>query len=408
MTEVLKEILQLMTGYTIIYPVFMSVGWIVGAICFHTHREKAKVDIADEASVTIVVSMFNEADLIEETMAAIKKVTYENLKVVLVDDASTDETVAIVKHYIQKHHWTNCTLVEMSENGGKACALNFALTHYVDSDYITVIDADSIIDSAAISKLVENFDRPEIAAVTGKPIVRNRTTVLGTLQALEYVSIIDTIKRAQQTLFHKIMTVSGVLVMHRVSSLKTVGGFNPQVMTEDIDVTWRFYKFGYQIKYEPRAITHILVPEKLKGFIKQRTRWSIGGVEVFNQNIHWVLRQAGTGTKFLMLEMFFSHLWSWSFIISTLDFVISVFPAHDFKLSVPIMFIYIFMMVFMTAVSLIRDGGTSKISVRDLFVWPIYYLFYWVINLVCSIKSEFVVLFTKKSTGTWVSPDRGV
>jgi biofilm PGA synthesis N-glycosyltransferase PgaC len=49
------------------------------------------------------------------------------------------------------------------------------------------------------------------------------------------------------------MTVSGVIVMYRVEALKEIGGFNTEVMTEDIDVTWRLQRNQWKVKYVPKA-----------------------------------------------------------------------------------------------------------------------------------------------------------
>ncbi|MDA2885400.1 hypothetical protein [Lactococcus lactis] len=46
------------------------------------------------------------------------------------------------------------------------------------------------------------------------------------------------------------MTVSGVIVMYRVEALKEIGGFNTEVMTEDIDVTWRQIKENGKVLIE--------------------------------------------------------------------------------------------------------------------------------------------------------------
>ncbi len=49
------------------------------------------------------------------------------------------------------------------------------------------------------------------------------------------------------------------------------------MITEDIAVSWKLHLSDFQIKYEPRALCWMLVPETIGGLWKQRVRWAQGG-----------------------------------------------------------------------------------------------------------------------------------
>ncbi|MGV2687283.1 glycosyltransferase, partial [Clostridium perfringens] len=97
-------------------------------------------------------------------------------------------------------------------------------------------------------------------------------------------SIIGSIKRTQRIL-GKVMTVSGVIVAFRKKALMDVGMWDRDMITEDIAISWKLQKRFWDIRYEPRALCWMLVPETLKGIWKQRVRWSQGGQEVVLR--HW-------------------------------------------------------------------------------------------------------------------------
>src|SRR5690606_6379333 len=111
------------------------------------------------------------------------------------------------------------------------------------------------------------------------PRIRNRSTLLGKLQVGEFSSIIGLIKRAQRT-YGRIFTVSGVVVCFRKTALHDVGYWSPDMLTEDIDVSWKLQLHHWDVRFEPHALCWILTPETLTGLWKQRVRWAMGGIQV--------------------------------------------------------------------------------------------------------------------------------
>ena len=70
-----------------------------------------------------------------------------------------------------------------------------------------------------------------------------------------------------------------VIVAFRRSALNRVGYWSPDMITEDIDISWRLQLDHWDIRYEPNALCFILMPETLKGLWRQRLRWAQGGVD---------------------------------------------------------------------------------------------------------------------------------
>ena len=62
--------------------------------------------------------------------------------------------------------------------------------------------------------------------------------------------------------------------------LHEVGYWSTNMVTEDIDISWKMQTHYYDVRYEPNALCWILMPETLKGLWKQRVRWAQGGAEV--------------------------------------------------------------------------------------------------------------------------------
>ena len=79
---------------------------------------------------------------------------------------------------------------------------------------------------------------PHVGAVTGNPRIRTRSTLIGRIQVGEFSSIIGLIKRTQR-IYGRVFTVSGVIAAFRRRALAGVGYWSPDMITEDIDISWK-------------------------------------------------------------------------------------------------------------------------------------------------------------------------
>lgn len=133
------------------------------------------------------------------------------------------------------------------------------------SEYLVCIDGDALLDRDAAAYIVEPMlYNPRVGAVTGNPRIRTRSTLVGKIQVGEYSSIIGLIKRTQR-IYGNVFTVSGVIAAFRRSALAEVGYWSDDMITEDIDISWKLQLNQWAIFYEPRALCWILMPETLKG-----------------------------------------------------------------------------------------------------------------------------------------------
>jgi poly-beta-1,6-N-acetyl-D-glucosamine synthase len=78
--------------------------------------------------------------------------------------------------------------------------------------------------------------------------------------------------------------VSGAVCAFRKSAMVDVGLFDPEMATEDIALTWKLQRRFYDVRYEPRAVVAMQVPETLRGLYRQRKRWATGLAQVLRRN----------------------------------------------------------------------------------------------------------------------------
>lgn len=94
---------------------------------------------ADAPKVSVIIPVYNAQDVIQTSIDAILAQTWDNLEVLVVDDCSTDGTLAIIQDYAQRD--ARVQLIQASSNGGAYVARNLAL-QVATGEFVTVNDAD--------------------------------------------------------------------------------------------------------------------------------------------------------------------------------------------------------------------------------------------------------------------------
>ncbi|MGI5473482.1 glycosyltransferase, partial [Escherichia coli] len=249
---------ELMMRFVFFWPFFMSIMWIVGGVYFWVYRERhwpwgenaPAPQLKDNPSISIIIPCFNEEKNVEETIHAALAQRYENIEVIAVNDGSTDKTRAILD--CMAAQIPRLRVIHLAQNQGKAIALKTGAAA-AKSEYLVCIDGDALLDRDAAAYIVEPMlYNPRVGAVTGNPRIRTRSTLVGKIQVGEYSSIIGLIKRTQR-IYGNVFTVSGVIAAFRRSALAEVGYWSDDMITEDIDISWKLQLNQWTIFYEPRA-----------------------------------------------------------------------------------------------------------------------------------------------------------
>jgi cellulose synthase/poly-beta-1,6-N-acetylglucosamine synthase-like glycosyltransferase len=120
---------------------------------------------AGEPGVTLLVSAFNEAEVIAAKIENSLALDYPRaqLDIVVISDASDDGTDAIVERYAPQ----GVRLLRMNERGGKTLGLNAAV-RIARGEIVVFSDANAMYQRDALRKMVRNFADPEVGAVVGE------------------------------------------------------------------------------------------------------------------------------------------------------------------------------------------------------------------------------------------------
>lgn len=400
------------------YPLFMSYLWMIGALIFYWKERKEPPYqlppvLSETPKVAVLVPCFNEGDNAEETISHALSLQYPNFEVIAINDGSSDNTAEVLNRLTGQYE--KLRVVHLAKNQGKAMALQ-AGSLLTDAEFLIGIDGDALLDPHAASWMVRHFLKDEtVAAVTGNPRIRTRSTLIGRIQVGEFSSIVGMIKRAQQS-FGRLFTVSGVITAFRKSAVHSVGYWSPDMLTEDIDITWKLQRAGWNINFEPNALVWILMPETFNGLWKQRLRWAMGGAQVLLKNVDVLLKPQLNFLWPLMMELILTLVWSYLMLILAVVWLVHfVVPINGIGLiSSPFLPYGTGMLLGATcllqfAISKWMDSRYEP-SLGKNYFWMIWYPFvFWLITITASIVAFPKVL--KLGTGQrarWVSPDRGI
>lgn len=405
--------------FTFYYPLFMSFLWMTGAVYYFFYRERAEhrppdepPPLPDAPPVSYLIPCHNEAANVAETIQSLLEQDYPEFEIIAINDASTDNTGLVLDEIARRE--PRLRVLHFEANQGKAMGLRMgalAARHEI----LVCMDGDALLDRHATRWMVRHFlAGPRVGAVTGNPRVRNRTTLLGKIQVGEFSSIIGIIKRAQR-IYGRLFTVSGVVSAFRKSALHQVGYWGLDMVTEDIDVSWRLQINHWDIRYEPNALCWILMPETLRGLWRQRLRWAQGGIEVLRDHGGSLFRWTSRRMWIVALELLASTVWAYTMGIVFVCWVLGQFielPEPLATATIPPGWSGVLLgttCLLQFAISITIDSRYEP-GLGRVYYWMIWYpMVYWMVQAAASIVAvPRAMLKPRGRRAIWTSPDRGL
>lgn len=267
--------------------------------------------------VTILIPAYNEAKTIVKNIYSLLMLNYPQLQIIVINDGSTDRTMHVLgeaftlrsaqlkaegqlpsarirKTYTVAHKPQ--LLIIDKENSGKADSLNCGL-NYTTNPYFCCFDADIILPPEALLKLLRPFlENPEeviavggIVKIANDCLTRKGTIVqdqlpqktLPALQVIEYIRSF-LFGRLGFSLFNGLLIISGAFGAFATATVRTVGGYSPKTISEDMELIMRLHTYHrqhkkkYKILFIAEPVCWTEVPSTLKVLYKQRNRWQRG------------------------------------------------------------------------------------------------------------------------------------
>jgi len=269
-------------------------------------KPKIKKVKYSNAKVAVVIVSYNEGEVLKDTLAACEKLTYKNKVIICADDSNDGKTNALLLKIAKEKGAKQLLKTDYIDHGKTEvfAADDFVLFHRLhnvgfkagslkeletylkanDFEYMYLLDADWEPQPDAIERCLEVIEADKkIGFVQTK-----RISYYGEQENLQrclalnedgnyYVDLPGRQNIGDMILF------SGCCTLFRLKSLYKTEGFRPGHITEDIDLTNRFYLLGYKGVYLENVENIGDVPYHYTAYRRQQDRWARGTARVFKE-----------------------------------------------------------------------------------------------------------------------------
>ena len=270
--------------------VYIAIYWFISITQFKKQkaRQSAKKSQALLPTVTVIIAVKNEAEVIESTIEQLLKLDYDpgRLDILILDDHSTDGTPDRVRRLL---HHAQVSLISRQHGviKGKPAAINDVMPQ-ITSELICVFDADSLPEPGFLRQAVKHFHQPDVALVQGRNIQYNETSTLISRMVTFDIDVTHMSMYFPKSLMG-VPFFEGRGAVFRRSAFVELGGFDTDLPTEDWDLGFRFQIAGYRLVYDLAAVNYEQATETYAEYTKQRYRWLSTGLLTFAKNAKAVL-----------------------------------------------------------------------------------------------------------------------
>lgn len=254
--------------------------------------------------VSIVVPSYNRKKDLLECLGSIRENKYPNLEVLIALNGCTDDSEKAVRAAFSEFK-----VISSKKGLGSAKATNFGIKHISkDSDYLFLLDDDTVLEKNAISELVNAINnKPEYGAATAKILYFENPKIIqwagcsvGLYTGINYMN-----HGSDDGRFDKLIDTEGGIGgtgLIKMETVKKIGFYYDEAYYyyyEDPDYAMRIIKAGYKILYVPTSRIYHKIPLLSKE--EGKRRWFIRAYWVARNKIIFMRKHSKCFPLFVVL-----------------------------------------------------------------------------------------------------------
>jgi poly-beta-1,6-N-acetyl-D-glucosamine synthase len=238
--------------------------------CFFDHRKKRL--LPENPSLSVIIPCFNDADTIRATIQSVyASWESELLEVLLVNDASTDDSARVLEALKQEFP---VTVLHNPMNLGKTETLNQA-ARKARHDILLFVDADTCLNKHAVQDLLARLLHHAKTAAVSCPYQPANRGWLPRIQSIDYSMI--TVLQGAYNIFSGLALWGGCIAVKK-DVFEKLEGFSATAITEDVELAFRLNRAGWRVEQSLVAVkSH--APDTMRSWMKQKIRWTAGGFQ---------------------------------------------------------------------------------------------------------------------------------
>lgn len=216
--------------------------------------------------VAVVILNFNTRKWLEKLLPSVLQTQYDNLEIIVADNASTDDSVVFLKQ-----NYAQVGIIQLEKNYGFAGGYNECLKQ-VEADYFVLLNSDVEVTPNWVQPIIDELEntpnavacQPKILAYNQKEQFEYAGAAGGYLDTFAYPfcrgRIIDQTEQdtGQYNDAREVFWASGAAMFIRADKFREVGGLDARFFAhmEEIDLCWRLKNKGYKILVQPKAVVY--------------------------------------------------------------------------------------------------------------------------------------------------------
>jgi len=226
--------------------------------------------------VSIVISVFNEEDVIKKRLDNLVNLNYpqDKYEIIIIDDKSEDNTVKLINEFLASHKAKNPPIKFIKKNHrlGKSNSLNIA-SKDINGELVLSSDVNSMFDQNILLELTSKFKDEKVGAVCGSYNIINNDKASPNSENF-YWNLEDMMLKGESAI-----DSIGTMIGSTSTCRKKFFHFDENIISEDLDLMVRIREEGYYVKYQPNAKVYEHAATNPRDQIKQRSRTSLGTIQ---------------------------------------------------------------------------------------------------------------------------------
>lgn len=391
----------------LVYSILLTISLFVVTRYIKRIKYSAIKDFRDSLEtppVSLIISAYNEEQIILQTVQSALTMNYPFFDVIIVNDGSTDRTLDMliqtynlkkidvvyrnilktspVKAFYYNSKIPNLLVIDKTKSG-KADALNCGI-NVSRSPYFCSVDADSILETDALIRLMTPVMESTIPVIACGGVVRvlngieikdgEVTKIQLPQKKLVLFQIVEYLRaflfgRVGWSKLNGILILSGTFSLFHKASVLAVGGYNVKQVSEDMELVLKLHRYyrknkkPYKISFVSDPICWSEVPETFKMLGRQRRRWHMGLVQsiIEHRGMMFNPRYGFLGLVIFPYYFFFEMLGP---IIELLGYFVVplsfIFGLLSFDYFILFLILAIFYGIFLSAIAILLEELTYR------------------------------------------------
>ncbi|KJF16529.1 glycosyltransferase family 2 protein [Acidithrix ferrooxidans] len=373
-------------------------------------------EAAEEIHFIFLLPCLNEGAVIGRSLDRLLELPYKNKSVVVIDDASDDNTYDVVAGYFDRR--VSLLRRELPDaRRGKGEALNAAYRAITSSPEIVasdpskvvlcIVDADGRLEKNALARVAPYFSDPKVAAVQiGVRMYNSAKSLLARMQDFEFLVFTEIFQRARHQIGSSGLGGNGQF--NRLSGLADLGE-SPwsNCLTEDLDLGLKLIERGWVNAFCQETYVAQQGVTVFSKLIRQRTRWFQGHLQCWHHMPKLIkARLPVTAT----IDLLYNLMGPMTVLLLSLS-IVTVMVANIFiaismpmrylhavtsNYGLPLIIVYLFSFGFSPIYAYLYLKNTPGVGIMKGLFYAHIYVLYSYIWFISGWKAIFRIVFRKK------------